>query len=598
MFVAIQYVRIEDRLNIVGLNLPNFRICDNTRKDFSILRAQLNTEFRFDSLRGPHIVDNIHNEKCCRILEMQVQNSSDLLLFPEYCVSYDLLDTIIANNSLWPQENTLWCLPCQGIAHTEFLATMEKYESQGVTVIKDAYTTNIDIRNFINALIYCFIAFSITGERHIVLVPQIKTCPMRDTGYDCEAHMSLGNTVFVFGLQNGLGLISLLCADSLNQEISWRNLSDQCRSLILLHPQLNANCKNITFRQIRTDMFAQGNKHIYISCNWAQNTKLLNEDLKSVLNINTPWSCIYYKYETSYRFEQWYENNLRRLKLNATYLLYGGFLSQEKVAVWYAYPYELIHKIIAQKPYHRQPAVLESEECVVVTAAYSWNETRWDLLVEESEKSYRVSHYCNYLNEEYKELFTGIVNDGKYNYPFACTDKINADQFLQLVLAETTLNYTCIDSNENLLSPAIIIDQDSLEKTEKALQEIAMLITQLKQGHFPKHLECYKQDHLFELHKEGIVYSNLTTSDKTRRLIVAITPDKTSAMSYIEHLKKGTLIQYSKEDDNDFPYKICVYAKRLGIGGYEHLPTFNPSTLAPERAGNRTKITLGGDDNV
>ena len=595
--MAVQYIHIGDCLKKLGLDDPDLCAYADDNKDFNIMRAQLNSEFKFDAQQGPYIIDKAHDEKCLEIIQLEIKNPSDILLFPEYCISYDLLDSIINDNKLWPKPNKLWCLPCQGILHDKFFSIIERYENNGISIIDDSYTT-VNKKNYINAQMYLFTTISQSGERRIVLVPQLKTCPMRDVSYDCEEHMSLGNTIFVYGANNGMGLLSLLCADTLNQEIIWQDLCCQCSNLIVLHPQLNGNCKNTTFRRIRSEMFSQSNKHIYISCNWAQGTKIIDDKENPAITINLPWSCIYYKCDPSYDIEQWYKKNLERLKKNANLLLYGGFLKNEKVAVWYAYPEELIHKIIIQKPFHRQSGVIESEENVVGICGYIWNVTQWVSPPTNHEHEYRKSHYLKYLNEEYKKLVCEIVAQPQYNYPFVCAHKVDADLFFELALARDEMISSCISSDENLMSPTLIIDPGSLNEAEKALQSLSALIRLLKTDNFPKHLGCYNLDHQFEVHKDGRIYSNLVTADKKNRMIVAITPDTTSALRYIEDMKKSSLVQYSKDNDGELPYKICVYAKRLGTEGYDCLPEFNTTIIAPERVQNQIDITRGGSDNV
>lgn len=595
--MAIQYIHIKDCLSKLGLVNPDFFVCSDNHKDFSLMRVQLNAKLKFDAQKGPCVADEFHEQKCLKIIQMETKKSSDLLVFPEYSISYELLDSIMNDDKLWPQQDKLWCLPCQGILYEEFLSIMKRYENNGIIVISDAYST-VNKKNFINAQMYLFTTTTPSGERHVVLVPQLKTCPMRDISYDCEEYMSLGNTIFVFGDKNGIGLVSLLCADSLNQEIMWQDLCRQCCSLILLHPQLNNNCKNSTFRRIRSEMFSQSNKHIYISCNWAQGTIIADDRLSRLITINSPWSCIYYKYDPSYSIKQWYDKNLNRLKLNANLLLYGGFLSHEKVAVWYSYPEELFHNIIIQKPFHRQAGILVSEENVIVTTGYIWGGKEWIDLPNDHEHIYRTTHYSKYFNSEYQEAFQKIIEQPRYNYPFVCDNKVDADRFFELALACDELANSCISSEEKLMSPTLIIDSDSLKEAERALQNFLSLIELLKTGRLPKHLDHYNKDHHFEVQKDGLVYSNLTTADKKNRIIVAIAPDKTKAMQYIEDIKSKSLIKYSKDNDDEFPYKICVYAKRLGTDGYDCLPEFNTTIITPERVQNQVDITRGGFDNV
>ena len=109
------------------------------------------------SPKGVWIEDTVHDLKCRKILELANEEFYDLVLFPEYCISYDLMKSIITDRELWPDDTKLWCLPCQGTPKREFDAFIEFLRNnQDICLIDTAIADGVRPNPFVNAMFYCF----------------------------------------------------------------------------------------------------------------------------------------------------------------------------------------------------------------------------------------------------------------------------------------------------------------------------------------------------------------------------------------------------------------------------------------------------------
>ena len=597
--MSIKFIRIQEKISELKCEALHLTVIDDCKKDCTIMRAQLQATLSFTSQSGPFVKDAQHDDICCSLLKKEQQAPSDVVIFPEYCISYNLIDKVVSNEEMRPKQGKLWCLPCQGISFNDFIGRMSRYEASGALIINDAYVGTESLQDkFINALIYCFISTDADDHQRVTLVPQIKTQAMRDPTYQCEEpYMYCGSTIFVFGKSNGIGLISLLCADSLNPKISWDGIADQARNFIILHPQLNTNPRQEDFCRIRNDMFAQNEKHVYVSCNWAQGTHIVDNAGNKQLSIYDSWSCIYYKYDSKYDKKKWYTSNLEQLKINASAFLYVGIIKEKKVVVWYAASCVLAHQFILQKPFHKDLAILQSHTDVIIKSGLIFEDNKWIAVERDREGEYRNELYKESFHDQYESIFNVIVGDEKYNYPYICDHKDDSDSFLELAYAKDILTNRCIATTEELLSPSFLVNKQTINIAKETLLEMHKLVCALRNNEFPKHLSDYIDNHRFELIVNKDRCTNLSTVDGKFQMIVAIAKDKEAAECFIKHTSETHLIRYSGKDNAQFNYLICVYVKNIISDNYDHYPKFNPSTSTPDRTRNHADITKGGTDH-
>lgn len=376
--MGIKYIHLNKCLEKEGIEIPQFRTCSMNSGAYKLMRVQMRAEFTYSCEGGPVVHSLEHDEKCRSVLEKARNEYVDLLLFPEYCISYKLLRNMVQEQDLWPEKNSLWCLPCQGIGRKDFYEFLEESKAQGIVVIADAVKEKMIEKNcyFVNAMFYCFISFDSEDEKKLVLVPQLKTHCMADPDYECEAGgMTLGSALYVIGGERDNCIVTLLCADSLNNEIQWEKLRNECggKSLTILHPQLNTKPKHDTFSGIRHKIFEYCQDAIHITCNWAKGTRLIGDDSESEIRIELSWSCIYYKYKD----KQKGENRIKQRKnfnKNGEHALYGAYMKKKQTAVWFTTSEEIIHEVYIRSVSTDDYAVTQPREDVLAEKHFTFSD--------------------------------------------------------------------------------------------------------------------------------------------------------------------------------------------------------------------------------
>lgn len=215
----IDLIDLRDELKKNDIEWYTPACCNSNSSNYSLLRVQMQGEFLFDR-QGVWIANPEHDEKCLKLLSLASQRNYDLVLFPEYCISYCVLQKIATDNHLWPQNQKLWILPCQGIPVDKFEDFMCQLSANKSICVLDAAwrSPKVNRRSFVTALFYCLLGYR-NGEPVLCLAPQLKTQPMGD--YDClceQAGMSTGGVIFTLERR----LLTLLCADSMNNNITWQ----------------------------------------------------------------------------------------------------------------------------------------------------------------------------------------------------------------------------------------------------------------------------------------------------------------------------------------------------------------------------------------
>ena len=112
MGTELEYISVTELLEERKLRMPNFQCINNDPATFRILRMQPRANFQYDVRNGPRCNDRSLIEECRSALHLAKKECSDLVLFPEYCMPYSLLQEILSDAKEWPDNNKLWCLPC------------------------------------------------------------------------------------------------------------------------------------------------------------------------------------------------------------------------------------------------------------------------------------------------------------------------------------------------------------------------------------------------------------------------------------------------------------------------------------------------------
>lgn len=561
--MTIKYIDLLTSIQVSGnLDPIELNCCNSSETSFSILRAQLQGKIKYDTSKGA-CIDNKkeHDEKCWNLLEYARSKEVDLVVFPEYCISYSILDDIFKDKEKWPSYRKLWCLPCTGISNEEFESFLSIIQSNpDIKLYKDAYHPRINKKRFVNALFYIFTAF-IKGEENEVLcvIPQLKTQHMADGDYQCETvGLTTGDTLYHFNRR----LLTLLCADSMNNEITWQELQREgLQNCNFLHLQMNPKPKDGTFARIRKEIFEHGNICNYITCNWAKGTTLSSADdaQKSCEKIHNSWSCIYRKLDGNTGTT----DDIKRIanSENHTKGLFGAYIKNSHVEVWFSTSEE--HALLTYIPHtntenyakvnekkvHAEERLLHSASA---SGMYSWTPCKFSFCLDS----------C--INEQERtELITQIekhaqkLRQPEYIYPLSTNSKQELDRFVDLSIADNKKNIFEMDEAENPVAWTLLLDENDQNGARTALLCLKRLVSCLEEKCFPKWFDAFNQKHIFAFKEaqEGKPDTNLASDRKN--IIVAFAEDEYTAIQYANHLLKTQC-----HDNKDlFGEKVCVFCK-------------------------------------
>ena len=492
-----EFIKLQDKLTENGINWDLPICCDPTQSSYSLLRIQMYGNILF-SQQGVWLGTPEHDAKCRSLLRLANRKYYDLVLFPEYCVSYPLLKKIAEDKDLWPQNRKLWVLPCQGIPTEDFDAFLKLFSSNQTVFLLDTawIRRSVNKKRFVTALFYCFRAYR--GDDPILcLVPQLKTQPMRDESSLCEIPgMSTGSVIFTLNDR----LITLLCADSLNNDITWQELQHNglfMQGLIILHPQLNTHPKDPVFSRLRWELYEHGEPGIYITCNWAKETALLRQEQLQdpVKTIDTSWSCIYRKHADDV-FDKWHQKDSLR-QANGKYGLFGTLMRARRTEVWFSLYYEQALELHMPNLASRNYGITQLPNiCVGIQFCYASDKDDW-IEIKEPAKTLRqrINASCSPDSElfQYSESITD-----PYQFPLDTPEKYNSDQFFVLALAGCQNNILEIDKDENLAAWTHLLDKSALEQATDALAQLLRLIHILENtAELPPQCEPLKEKHKF-----------------------------------------------------------------------------------------------------
>lgn len=501
--MTIEYKRVNELLDEIGVDeqgKPDFVICgDENSETFKIARAQISGELNYSAKQGAYINKNEHLNKCMAIIKKAKEEFVDLLLFPEYSIPYDIIKNICADKQLWPAKNKLWVLPCCGLSSESFRAKMDEFSNMdNVQVIDYGYEDNGDVeyKYFVNALFYVFVV-KCNSSFKLLLLPQLKTFSMKDIDFDCEeVGLSLGSKIFVFGENNGTTLISLLCADVMNPKIDWNKIQKMGANCIVLNPQLNPSPRNKSFSRFRQSFFDGSIEAIMITCNWAADT-LANqmmddgnayEDMpRKNIGIKLAWSCIYYKKDKDYEFQDWASSNFNLIKSIESENLYAGIIRDFKIEIWYTGNEEIIHILLITKLRIIGPAVKRPKQSIGYVKGYVYNNERLD---ENSITEYKLLEEKNISPKVY-DKFQSLSEDKSaiYAFPFMQNDRCIVDRFFDLVLGKIDWAFLKISELEEVERYTIVLTDSERQLRNKAFSRYLYMVKALEEGKLPEHLK-------------------------------------------------------------------------------------------------------------
>lgn len=536
-----KYLELTEKLDENGISWNVPTCCDPNENSYSLLRFQAHGEI-FYSQQGVWLEAAGHNEKCLSLLQHAKEKNHDLVLFPEYCISYDFLERLARDDSMWPENKKLWVLPCQGVPCAEFYDFFERVEAlHNVFLLKTAaQARNVNKKQFITAFFYCFRAWRGEEEEILCLVPQLKTHPMADSECHCEQPgMSTGNVIFTLNKR----LITLLCADSLNNKITWQSFQQNglTNGFVILHPQLNSKPKDPDFSRLRQEMYSHGQPCMFVTCNWAAGTTLspkavdAAEGEASKTIIKQSWSCIYRKHGDDC-FERWRKKDSLHAD-NEKYGLYGAFMKSERTEVWFSpYHEHALHVMMPNLASNDYGKTQLQDIRVKAQLLYCPSASKWEpALIPETTLQQRIDNLSP-QDPELSTLSHGIKDC--YRFPMETAGRRKVDLFFSLTLACFHRNMLEIDRDEKLAAWTLLMDEDSTENAITALSDLWRLINILAdRTALPPECVRLKEDHIFCYQQADGRIPSTNIRTEQHKMTVAYATDIVKARKHAEFLK-------------------------------------------------------------
>lgn len=190
-----------------------------------------------------------------------------LALSPEYSCPWESL--VLAINNTFPKLGSLWVIGCESITFNELNALKEA--NSDVSFFYE-HIEEIEGRNFLDPVVYCFNARDNNNCIKKVVVVQFKQVHMVDHGTELERdHMIKGTVRYV--LRNNVNstyLTALICAEAIS--FDFNDLPNH--DFLIPHIQLNTKPYSDSYMGYRTETFKYRNNIEYICVNWAEGFKI------------------------------------------------------------------------------------------------------------------------------------------------------------------------------------------------------------------------------------------------------------------------------------------------------------------------------------
>lgn len=493
---GIEYIDLFDEVQKRGYEPVCLSCCDLDYDTFSLMRIQMQEDIYYTH-NSVYIANEVHDRKCASLLRIANRNGIDLLLFPEYCISINLLRQIATDKGVWPDEMKLWCLPCQGIPRKCFEVLLDQLkEMEQILLIENAVNSGVNRKKFVNVMFYCFRIWK-EGRQFLCLAPQMKTQHMSDPVCACEvAGLTTGSKIFTLGKR----IVTFLCADTLNNGISWQNLQSEklTNGIIILHPQMNRFPKHKVFSRVRCEMWNHNQLGVCITCNWAAGTRLVNANGKPGEKpkcIELSWSCIYKK-NADLSIEKWQVNTTDARKESACFDFFAAFMEKQKTEVWFSTSAEQAVTIILPNQITNQYGVTTIPS-LKATDRFCWKGDDW------KSTGYSLTLEDRMKSDEAKEKLGESADiqawlEPCYHFPFIESDKYLVDRFFSVTLPNAAKTLLTIDEDENLADWGILLDKSDFIAARAAFRDLYTLVCKgLKGSAIPRRLYALKGEHKF-----------------------------------------------------------------------------------------------------
>jgi hypothetical protein len=254
----------------VGLDPPILNVLLPDENNYKVLLMQPKGGIQADATGVRNRDRAMSQRQFSQFLKEAQETGADLAVTPEYSTPWDVLvDAIKAD--VYPEEGKLWALGCESIRYDELRALKCDLAPIAEVIYE---TLEDDPLRFTDPLAYIFRAPSGRGAPRLVVLVQFKTCPMGGDVDHFETNGLLaGNLVYLFGNEERLRLLSLICSDVFAFDEGNHAKVVYHQSLIV-HIQLNRNPRQAKYRHYRDRLFEYAGDRTELIClNWAKDVE-------------------------------------------------------------------------------------------------------------------------------------------------------------------------------------------------------------------------------------------------------------------------------------------------------------------------------------
>lgn len=256
------------------LRLMSLQALNPAREPYRAILLQPTGVIEANEQRIGHADRELGHALCSGFLESAVQQHADLVVAPEYCVPWTVVEEIVVGRYR-PPQGSIWVLGCESISPNALQDVRNRFQAADHCVFlhEPLDPRQAAQRRYVDPLLYVFWAQDQNGQSVLVLLAQLKTVACRDSLDVEQTSLCLGQSVYVFNRAVGnMCLASIICSDAFDFTEHVADLHTNC---LLIHIQLNPKPAHADYASYRTRLCSIGsNSHVELLClNWAQNVK-------------------------------------------------------------------------------------------------------------------------------------------------------------------------------------------------------------------------------------------------------------------------------------------------------------------------------------
>lgn len=269
-------VDVGQELKELKLKPPELACLYPDSKLYSVLLMQPTGAIEATDVRIGLIPDDQILAQQNTFLQLAQEQGADLVVAPEYCLMWQVLETAFTANTL-PPPGCLWALGCESITVNELQEFQARHE-QVVWIDEDIPATASG--KYVDPICYVFqTQHDDSDEYRPVVIVQFKGAPMADSKYNFERdRLVFGQTMYVFNRdrEDRVRLATLVCSDSMDYTANALFEERETGAYLILHLQLCTDPRHADFKNYRwLDLQRKRPNREYLSVNWARGFTIL-----------------------------------------------------------------------------------------------------------------------------------------------------------------------------------------------------------------------------------------------------------------------------------------------------------------------------------